>query len=220
MINTLSVHSTASRTPLSRSASDAVLLKLFSAVESAPSFSWRGPNGSNPAAFLSVPETPAFRLALPFIDVHPMGIGQYGEDMLLAFHQFRTYDEDILMPPDYSLGRLTMRVIDPFATGLPSLKFDEIHPSRGFRHIKPRPSNPFKEWNYRSIKAIMDIAAGMGITEFFASTKDTIVDRYKRSKLMENNLLDNYVRPFRKEWKLVIIPATGKEETAWHYQQR
>ncbi len=121
------------------------------------------------------------------------------------------------MPPDYSLGRFSLKVFDPFSAGVPALKFDEIHSSTAFRHIKPRPQNPYREWNYWGIVSIMETARGLGISEFFASTPGTIAYRYRRAKIMENNLHDNYLTPFRSGWDLVTIMEMGREERTWHY---
>ena len=195
-----------------------MLLRVFSAVERKPFLSWQRPDGAKPAARFSLPEHPEFRLALPFVDLLPVNIDQFGSNIASVFHDFRTYDTDILMPPDYSLGRFSLKVFDPYSTGVPALKFDEIHSSTAFRHIKPRPQNPYREWNYWGIKAITDIVRGLGISEFFASTKETIEHRYRRLKLMENNLHDNYVMPFRDGWELALIMEMGKEERAWHYE--
>ncbi|MFA5097336.1 MAG: hypothetical protein WC490_01755 [Candidatus Margulisiibacteriota bacterium] len=203
---------------LPRGECDAVLLRVFSAVERKPFLCWQRPDGTRPAARFSLPEHPEFRLALPFVDLLPVDIGQFGSDIASVFHDFRTFDTDILMPPDYSLGRFSLKVFDPYSTGVPALKFDEIHSSTAFRHIKPRPQNPYREWNYWGIRSIIGTAVELGISEFFASTPETIADRYRRIKIMENNLQDNYLTPFRSGWDLVTIMEMGKEERAWHYE--
>jgi len=64
----------------------------------------------------------------------------------------------------------------------------------------------------------METARGLGISEFFASTPETIAYRYRRIKIMENNLHDNYLTPFRSGWDLVTIIEMGKEERVWHYE--
>ena len=197
-----------------------MLLRFFEEVEKAPDFNWSATTKTSEVfkigAAFNLPEAAGFRIALPCIDIYPAGEGRYNSYIADGLRHFQSFDEDPFMPPNGSLGRIRVEIIDPLGTGIPALKFDEIHSSRGFRHI-PRADNLCRAWNYWSLKNLIWIAGQIGIGEFFASTKETILTRYPRTRIMESNLHDNYVLPFKSEWRLADIVSREKEETVWHY---
>ncbi|MBN1353914.1 MAG: methyltransferase domain-containing protein, partial [Candidatus Omnitrophica bacterium] len=102
------------------------------------------------------------------------------------------------------------------------LRFREVHPSRGYRQIKPKARRiaQYGPWSSGAIMHIMELAGRSGFKHFYASTAKDREDWYKknlRTRIMQANLRENYVLPFANGWKEVDVEIDGLNTKFWHW---
>ncbi|MFH1208016.1 MAG: ARMT1-like domain-containing protein [Candidatus Omnitrophota bacterium] len=121
--------------------------------------------------------------------------------------------------PAGSFGMIT--VVQRRIDGEFAVVFDEIHPSRGFRKLKPaRMLRLFKPWSEVSIAEMVRVLKDAGVRQIYASHPERIKARYIKLgvRIPEPNLALNYVYPFQdKGWEPaeVEISPEGKVPE-WH----
>ncbi|GEM_PF-2570911 len=123
--------------------------------------------------------------------------------------------------PEGSFGQIEAEV--KLIGGKPAILFNEVHPSRGYRKLKPsHVRDVYRAWAENAIKEIISAAKKAGIGSFYASGKERIRRRYKRQKITipEVNLWENYEFPFKgKGWKPVSIDlADEKQAELWELE--
>lgn len=156
----------------------------------------------------------------PAVDLYPERHFAESHPELRALVDFPPdLNSDPVMPPAGSFGRVAIRIaLDDEDT--PTLLFLEIHPSRGLRQIKDEKAI-YREWNKAVIRKLMFLSIKVGVSNFYASTRSRIVDMHDlvpeelMGCLNQGNLRENYVIPFRDDWKKL---DTGRDKGKfWRY---
>jgi len=129
----------------------------------------------------------------------------------LAALDARSSQEDI--GPRGSFGQIQVKfeTID----GRSSAIFDEMHPSLGYRLLRPTSvRNVFRPWIENAIAEMVRELRAAGIESFYASNSGRIAKRYP--KIPRVNLWENYEFAFRKKgWEPVTVLLNGESAELW-----
>ncbi|UCG35728.1 MAG: hypothetical protein JSW17_02735 [Candidatus Omnitrophota bacterium] len=127
---------------------------------------------------------------------------------------------DDRVPISGLFGVLRINVIK--RAGELALWFREVHPSRGYRQIKPKKRRiaQYGPWSSQAIERIIELAYRADFKRFYASTAKDRKEWYQRklrTKLMRANLRENYLFPFANGWEEVEVELDGRKTKFWQW---
>ncbi len=113
-----------------------------------------------------------------------------------------------MIPPLGSFGRILLE--ETTLAGEKVLFVEEIQTSRGFHHLPKELKKRYGQWNRALLKQIVEAAYLSGYRQIYAHSDTSILEYISPLWVKESSLFWNYVRPFKRWWKRVVV-ETGEE---------